>query len=60
MIQIYKGSCIRVEVGPDLSELRSHLIIEHTGLLDLGLIVALEDHGDEQLQEYKANDEVIA
>ncbi len=52
-----EGCGIGVEVSPGLPELSRELVVEETGLLDLGLVVTLQDDCDKKLEKDKAHNE---
>ena len=60
LIDFNESSSLRVEVRPPLSERGIHLIVEESRLLDLRVIIHLQDHCDEQLQEDERHNEVVA
>lgn len=55
-----EGGSLGVEIGPNLAEAGTHIDIEKARLLHLGVIIALEDHGNEKLEENQVYDEGIA
>ena len=59
-MQVNECGCIRVEVAPNLSELLGKLIVEHARLLYLRLIITLQYHGNKELKEDQADNEVVA
>lgn len=44
-----EGRCVGVKIGPDLAEMIGQAVIEQSGFLDLGLVIALQNDSYEQL-----------
>ena len=60
LIDFNESSSLRVEVRPPLSEGGIHLIVKESRLLDLRVVIPLQDHCDEQLQEDERHNKVVA
>ena len=60
LVQLDEGGCLWVKVRPLLPEDPAHLVVEETCFLDLGVIIALKDDRDEELQEDQIHNEGVA
>lgn len=60
VVQLDEGGRVGVVVGPNFTELVIHVVVEEATVLYLGVVITLEDNGDEDLQEHEIHHKHVA